>query len=425
MRGTTRASLSAFFMVMLAASGFGLALWSNAAPVAVRPVVPTEIPPTEDTNSWQRILREGFGENSTPLPTVAIPTQPFEPPTLPPRGDTGEIALELGVTGIPTSIPVSAATATPPPPTAQIVADVPVTALLVTRPPSEWNPPPLIPPLSRDPMGRDHYWLQRPVDSNANNRSLFYYPYGSDGPNNDYRVHHGIDMPNPVGETVRAAGSGEVLWAADGLRIESPGAFQNSPSYGNVILIQHDFGYRGQMIWTLYAHLSAVLVRQGQRVERGDVIGLVGQTGRVTGPHVHFEVRMGRTPDDNHYRSTYNPVLWMVPYVGHGVIAGRVTGFDGRLVNDADVTIRNWRTGLVQDTTTSYVFLNDGLDVNSDPLWGENFVVGDVPVGRYEVIANINGERVSRVIDVLEGTTNFVELSPVRPATPQPVEDSS
>ena len=61
MRGTTRASLSAFFMVMLAASGFGLALWSNAAPVAVRPVVPTEIPPTEDTNSWQRILREGFG----------------------------------------------------------------------------------------------------------------------------------------------------------------------------------------------------------------------------------------------------------------------------------------------------------------------------------------------------------------------------
>ena len=72
-----------------------------------------------------------------------------------------------------------------------------------------------------------------------------------------------------------------VIWAADGLRVEEDGFFQNTPSYGNVIVIQHDFGYRGQALYTLYAHLSGVLVRRGDRVEARDAIGLVGQSGRV------------------------------------------------------------------------------------------------------------------------------------------------
>src|SRR5262249_52982308 len=119
------------------------------------------------------------------------------------------------------------------------------------------------------------------------NFALFSYPYGSDGPQEQtpWRVHHGIDMPNPIGQTVRAAGSGTVIWAGSG--------FENSPSYGNVVEIQHDFGYNGQPLYTLYAHLSAFLVTAGQVVNTGDPIGLVGNTGRVSGPHVHFEVRMG------------------------------------------------------------------------------------------------------------------------------------
>ncbi|MGV2435617.1 MAG UNVERIFIED_CONTAM: M23 family metallopeptidase [Anaerolineae bacterium] len=122
-------------------------------------------------------------------------------------------------------------------------------------------------------------------------------------------VHRGIDMPNPIGESVRAVGSGQVIWAADSLRVESEKTFQNSPSYGNVVVIQHDFGYNGQTLYTLYAHLSAVLITRNQYVERGDVIGLVGSSGRVGEPHVHFEVRVG----ENAFGSTYNPLLWMVP----------------------------------------------------------------------------------------------------------------
>jgi hypothetical protein len=118
-------------------------------------------------------------------------------------------------------------------------------------------------------------------------------------------------------------------------------------------------------------------------------------------------------------------MLWMVPYVGTGVIAGRVVDFRGDMVQDVTVTVNRWATGLVQDTSSTYIFENNGLDVNTDPNWDENFVVGDLPVGRYEVVVTIDGERVSKLVDVLEGTTSFVELAPRQPATPQSETEES
>jgi len=59
--------------------------------------------------------------------------------------------------------------------------------------------------------------------------------------------------------------------------------------------------------------------------------------------------------------------------------------------------------------------------VNADPIWRENFAIADVPVGRYDVIATINGERVVQQVSVIEGTTGFVELKPSEPATIVPV----
>jgi len=405
-------------LLLAALTGFALVIWFNAQPDEPPKIIiiPTIQEPTENPESWQTILQAGFGSNSTPLPTIAIPTASFAAPTLAGSSDTN--LTPIGVGEVPGQAEIVVNLGATPTPLAggtggQGTVEAAVTAQIVTRPPSQWRPPPLIPPISRDPLGRDHYWFARPVDSNATNFALFSYPFGSDGPpqDNPWRIHHGIDMPNPIGQTVRAAGSGTVIWAGPG--------FQDSASYGNVVVIQHDFGYSGMPLFTLYAHLSAVLASAGQRVTMGDPIALVGNTGRVSGPHVHFEVRVG----ENRYGATYNPLLWMVPYVGHGVIAGRVIGPNGNLLQDQTVTIRDYRTGLVVQSTTTYIFLDNGSDVKMDMMWNETFVVGDVPVGRYEVIASIDGTRVSRLIDVSEGMTSFVELAldpPVVTFTPTP-----
>jgi murein DD-endopeptidase MepM/ murein hydrolase activator NlpD len=404
-RGT---GFSTFVLIVLVVIGFGVVLWRNAQPApALRIIVPTQAVPTEGVNAWEAILQAGFGDDSTPLPTVAIPTAPYMPPTLAIAPNTALTpVLPAQFAGDTAAAVAVAATPTPPPTAALLSTSIAVTSISVTQPPREWQPPPLIPPISRDPLGRDHYWFVRPVDSSANNQGLFYYPYGSDGPEDQWRVHAGLDMPNPIGETVRAAGAGTVTFAANGV-------FQDTYSYGNVVRIQHDFGYDGQPLFTVYAHLSAVLVTVGQHVEPGDPIGLVGNTGRTTGPHVHFEVRLG---EDN-YGATVNPVLWMVPYVGTGTIAGRVLDRAGNPVMDADVTVREYARGLVTDTTTTYIFQGTGVDVNADPVWNENFAVGDVPAGRYDVIAFIDGERVSASVVVVEGTTSFVELRPGAPPT--------
>jgi murein DD-endopeptidase MepM/ murein hydrolase activator NlpD len=420
--------LPTLLLIIVGLGIFAFSLLRNPNPAQEVQVVldlPTQPPVTPSVNPIQVLL--GQSNAGTALPTVAIPslmpTQPQLELQLSPTA-TSVSASDLLASGNGGDILATGVAPTLPPPTPTRAEEgAQVTVQSVTREAVEFQPPPLIPPLSRDPLGRDHYWLMRPIDSNAQNWVLGVYPYGSDGNDaaNPLRVHHGVDMPNPIGEIVRAAGSGTVIYAADGRQADTP-IFQNSPSYGNVVVIQHDFSYRGQLVWTLYAHLNSAFVQAGQYVEAGEPIGQVGNTGRVTGPHVHFEVRLGDTPEDNRYGNTYNPVLWMVPYVGHGVIAGVVLDADDNPIMDADITINNWATGLLQTTTTSYVILDNGFDVNPDPIWQENFAVTDIPVGRYNVIVTINGERIVRVVEVLEGTTTFVELKPAPPDTPSPTE---
>ncbi len=89
------------------------------------------------------------------------------------------------------------------------------------------------------------------------------------------RQHQGIDLAAPVGTSVFATGDGVVVFAG----------WQRG--YGNLIKIQHELGTE-----TRYAHLSKIRVKQGQRVSRNTLIGDIGNTGRSTGPHLHYEVHV-------------------------------------------------------------------------------------------------------------------------------------
>ncbi len=87
------------------------------------------------------------------------------------------------------------------------------------------------------------------------------------------RFHAGMDFTAPIGTDIYATGNGTVSGAGW------------EQGYGNCVQINHGYGYV-----TLYAHMNAIKVRVGQKLKRGDVIGLVGNTGKSTGPHLHYEV---------------------------------------------------------------------------------------------------------------------------------------
>jgi murein DD-endopeptidase MepM/ murein hydrolase activator NlpD len=96
-----------------------------------------------------------------------------------------------------------------------------------------------------------------------------------------YRYHYGVDVKLYSGEEVKSAFEGVVRIA------------QYDGDYGKVVVIRHENGLE-----TLYAHLSKLKVKEGDRVEAGDLIGLGGNTGRSTGSHLHFEVRYKGEPID-------------------------------------------------------------------------------------------------------------------------------
>jgi murein DD-endopeptidase MepM/ murein hydrolase activator NlpD len=100
--------------------------------------------------------------------------------------------------------------------------------------------------------------------------------------------HTGIDLSVPLGTPVFAAADGVVVLAQP--MTDAAGALVG---YGNYIIIQHDAGLK-----TLYGHLLAIDVKEGEQVKRGQLIGLVGSTGNSTGPHTHFEVRIENSPVD-------------------------------------------------------------------------------------------------------------------------------
>jgi murein DD-endopeptidase MepM/ murein hydrolase activator NlpD len=257
-----------------------------------------------------------------------------------------------------------------------------------------WRPAPYPVPLSVRP--EDHFWFIRPIASNAVNWPLPVYRYGSTffGFMN---AHTGVDLDSPYGTPVLAAGDGVVVWTGYGLLGVKP---PEDDPYGNAVVIKHNFGYNGQDMYTVYAHMSEVLVWKDQPVKAGEQIGKVGSTGNSSGPHLHFEVRIG----ENKFRSSYNPELWLAPPTGWGVLVGRVLDSDGRLIPELPID--------VYDSDGRYygIVTYSTRNVNADPLYQENFVLSDLPAGPYKLVVTIDGQRYIGVTDITAGQSTFVIL---------------
>ena len=292
-------------------------------------------------------------------------------------------------------------------PTPSATLNVPQQLSWMFGPDSPFTPRP--PTATATPSRVTHQWLYRPIELSAERVHWVdrTYPYGSTQLGNR-SVHLGVEFANPRFTPVLAAEEGRVLYAGN------DSSTQFGPRlnyYGNLIVLEHTSlsAPDGRTLYTLYGHLQRMNVQTGQRVNAGDQLGAVGDSGIALGPHLHFEVRVAAPYD---YRSTRNPELWLRPYVDHGTLAGFATvagvppaEYGERVV----LLVRKRNNG---DGTTRETYAYEGTQVNSSSAWGENFVLGDLPSGDYEVIVSTRLGRVrfQQHVSIESGHTTWLEV---------------
>ncbi|MBT3338887.1 MAG: peptidoglycan DD-metalloendopeptidase family protein [Anaerolineae bacterium] len=320
----------------------------------------------------------GLSACSSPLPD----TPPIA--NAAPNAPTQVVALETGanpqedVPALPTPTSLPPLRFTIPTPGAEPVSD--------------WRPPLYPVPWAISP--NDHFYFVRPIAANEINWPLASYRYGGMFFGNV--VHTGIDIPTGKGTPIIAAGAGTVVWADWGF---FSGWDENKDDpYGQAVAISHDFGYEGQPLYTVYAHMSRIDVTRGQWVQAGEQLGLVGDTGHTTGPHLHFEARLGR----NDFFDTYNPELWIAPPQGWGVLTGSVVDEKGSPLRHYQVSVQSYESGRMRSVRTYGPQV-----VNSDAYYQENLVLSDLPAGWYEIQIHYDGEELRQQIQIFPGQVSY------------------
>ena len=262
-------------------------------------------------------------------------------------------------------------------------------------------------PLARIQAPR-HTWFRRPIALTDQPYIDQTYRFGSTMGGN-FQPHQGVEFNNADGTPVHAIGDGVVVHAGPAER----GAL--------TVAIKHDRQLktddRRLFVFSVYYHNSKLLAQVGQRVKPGDVIALVGNTGRATNDHLHLEVhaspfdstRLIVDPDVRYPPYNTNPELWIDPLPGTGIIAGQVWDSAGTAVPQARIY------GLVkpEPRETPFSFIETyGPRNHSDPVYQEHFAISDVPPGTYVLGVEITGKRVFREVKVEAGKLTWVEFRP-------------
>lgn len=295
-----------------------------------------------------------------------------------------------------------------------------------TMPPTSLSPTPLAPFPSPTPTPTpcpqdfcvypDSFLFSRPIAADGNGSVDHSYRYGStQGGRRD--PHHGVEFLNGSGTSVLAAADGVVRVAGDDTETLY-GPYPNF--YGNVVIIEHEvpddklkkFRCAQGAVFTLYAHLSEVLVVEGAFVSIGDEIGLVGMTGSATGSHLHFEVRMG----ENTYESVRNPELWLIPEDDPdsgqmGALAGYIVDQYGNSIAVENVVIQHLPEGPEGPSGKEfYTHSYEEENLRGQPPWGDSFAINDLPAGWYRVSFPHHGLR-RYLVQVFPGQLTVLDVN--------------
>jgi len=240
----------------------------------------------------------------------------------------------------------------------------------------------------------------RPIHLPDNTFVDITYRYGSTA-NGKRDPHSGVEFVNRFGTPVYAAGDGIVIFTGpDKKAVYMP--WNNY--YGNLIVIRH-----ADDLYTLYGHLSKILVEQRQNVAAGDQIGEVGQTGVAIGPHLHFEVRRGDVEEE---ASTENPELWLLPNPdGTGAPMGALqlaaVDEEGKLVKAAKFNLEHHTD---QNSSADLVFYETTY-AGKMLTHEENAGVSDLTPGWYRILLLYNGNTYRRWVEVKSGKLTQVVIT--------------
>ncbi|HSM23921.1 MAG TPA: M23 family metallopeptidase [Anaerolineaceae bacterium] len=249
--------------------------------------------------------------------------------------------------------------------------------------------------------------FQFPISEEANRSIEPSYRFGSTlfG---ERMPHDGIEILNSLGTPVLAAADGTVFFSGDD-RTKKWGRYTNL--YGNFIIIEHKFGDFTYPIYTMYAHLSELIVTEGESVTENQVIGAVGATGKAFTNHLHFEVRVG----DVLLQNARNPELYLplIPQNGEevGIIIGSLLTKNGDFISGGSVVLQRMIDGEPQPGSSIYLETY-AKGIIGDDHWQENFVVSNVQVGEYRISAFSNQYFIEKFISVNEDDFTTIKLQP-------------
>lgn len=247
--------------------------------------------------------------------------------------------------------------------------------------------------------------LKLPVPQGDNQNVEPSYRYGTTQ-NGERIPHEGVEFYALFGSPVLAAQDGVVLYAGNDEKNQW-GRFTNF--YGNLIIVKHTLSTFSQPVFTLYAHLSEILVNTGDSVQAGEKIGEVGASGSAMGSHLHFEVRL----DQSGLQNIQNPELFLELKNNSnkktGILVGRVfSEFTSQ--TSQILVIQKIENGTLQTNQALYLETY-AANIPSNAQLNENFVISNLPAGQYRISTFIEERFFESYIFIEENTLTFINLN--------------